>query len=71
MAICSSSRRLRKSFFWMALTIRLVSLVMEKVQPSYKLSGFTLRLDNTNKNQLLITNLTVFLTLLREISTAW
>lgn len=26
MAVCSSSRRLRKSFFWMALTIRLVSL---------------------------------------------
>lgn len=29
MAVCSSSRRLRKSFFWMALTIRLVSLVMK------------------------------------------
>lgn len=29
MAICSSSRRLRKSFFWMDLTIRFVSLEME------------------------------------------
>lgn len=28
MAVCSSSRRLRKSFFWMALTIRFVSLMM-------------------------------------------
>ena len=49
MAVCSSSRRPRKSFFWMALTIRFVSLMMRDER-----SHFSLRsLEHANPSHIM------------------
>lgn len=73
MAVCSSSSRFRKSFFWMALTIRLVSLLKWKnvVQFSQIISPWRWRvwpLTSGGHLSAVTTYETVFLILVCDIS---